>query len=301
MGFGSYRLITSREPTNARLAFDGFRATLNTRPTTIDAFLVRPTDHKIGLFNDGQHDDTAFWGLYSTTPLTEDRRLILDMYYLGLNRESARYQSGFGDELRHSFGVRLSGKAKGWDHDTEAVFQVGTFDQPAASQDILAWTIASNTGHTFEHSAWRPRLGLKLNVASGDDDPSDGRLGTFNPLFPRNNYFSDANLLAPYNFFDIHPTLTVRPTESLSLTAGWDAYFRYSTSDAVFSPTGIVIPATASDDRFVGSTLTLVADWTVNRHLTLTVSYAHFFRGQVVSDAGGKDVDYFGVWLTAKF
>lgn len=301
MGFGSYRLITSREATNSRLAFDGFRATVNTRLTTLDAFLVRPTDNKIGLFNDGQDDNTTFWGLYSATPLTEDRRVVLDLYYLGLSRDNARYQSGIGDELRHSFGVRLSGKFQGWDHDTEAVFQVGTFDQPAGSQDILAWTIASNTGYTFGDAAWKPRLGLKLNVASGDDDPSDSRLGTFNPLFPRNNYFSDANLLAPYNFFDFHPTLTVRPMDSLSVTAGWDAYFRNSTSDAVFSPTGIVIPATVSDARFVGSTLSLVADWAINRHLTLSASYAHFFRGEVVKDAGGKDVDFFGMWLTAKF
>mgnify|MGYP002783728266 CR=1 FL=1 len=301
MGFGSYRLITSREPTNARLAFDGVRATLNTRPTTIDAFLVRPTDHKIGLFNDDQDDNTAFWGLYSATPLTADRRVVLDAYYLGLRRENARFQSGIGDELRHSLGLRLSGRAHGWDHDTEAVFQFGEFDQPGISRDIIAWTIASNTGYTFEDAAWKPRVGLKLNVASGDDDAGDGRLGTFNPLFPRNNYFSDANLLAPYNFFDIHPTLTVRPTESLTVTAGWDVYFRYSTSDAVFSPTGIVIPAAASEDRFVGSTATLVADWAITRHLSLTASYAHFFRGTVVKDAGGRDVDFFGVWLTAKF
>ncbi len=301
MGFGSFRLVTTREPTNARLAFDGARATFNIQRMTFDAFLVRPTDQKIGLFNDGQDDNTTFWGLYSAFPMATDRSLVLDIYYLGLNRENTRFASGVGDELRHSLGARLSGKAHGWDHDTEAVFQFGTFDQPGRSQDILAWTIASNTGYTFEYVAWKPRIGLKLNAASGDDDPTDGRLGTFNPLFPRNNYFSDANLLAPYNFFDMHPTLTLRPTDSLTVTAGWDAFFRYSTDDAVFSPTGIVIPATASDGRFVGSTLTLAADWAINRHLTLSASYAHFFRGEVVRDAGGKDVDYFGVWLTAKF
>lgn len=301
MGFGSYRLVTSREPTNSRLAFDGVRATLTTRPTTLDAFLVRPTDHRIGLFNDGQIDDTTFWGLYSSTRLTTDRSLALDFYYFGLSRDDTRFASGVGDELRHSLGARLAGKAEGWDHDTEAVFQLGTFDQAARSQDIIAWTVASNTGYTFEQAAWKPRPGLKLNIASGDNDPRDGSLGTFNPLFPRNNYFSDANLLAPYNFFDVHPTLAVRPTASLTITAGWDAYFRFSTDDAVFSPTGIVIPATASDDRFVGSTLTLVVDWEINPHITLTASYAHFFKGDVVKDAGGEDVDYFGVWLVAKF
>ena len=301
MGFGSYRLITSREPTNARLAFDGVRATLSTHPTTIDAFLVRPTDHKIGLFNDSQDENTTFWGVYTATPLTSDRRVVLDLYYLGLNRESTRFASGVGDELRHSIGARISGKAHRWDHDTEAVFQFGTFDQATSSTDIVAWTIASNTGYTFEKAAWKPRVGLKLNVASGDKDPNDGRLGTFNPLFPRNNYFSDATLLAPYNFFDFHPSLQLRPHEHVLLTVAWDAFFRYSTEDAVFSPNGIVIPAGASDDRFVGSTVTLQADWSVSRNVSLTVTYVHFFSGPVVRDAGGKDVDYFGTWLTFRF
>jgi hypothetical protein len=198
-------------------------------------------------------------------------------------------------------GARIWGRADGWDHDTEAVLQFGTFDLPGRSQDILAWTVASNTGYTFEHALWQPRLGLKLNVASGDSDPADGRLGTFNPLFPRNNYFNDANLLAPYNFFDFHPTITVKPADNLTIGAGVDSYFRYETGDAVYSPTGIVIPAGASDDRYVGTSLALTADWAINRHLALTLSYTHFFKGQVVKDAGGRDVDYFGASLTAKF
>lgn len=301
MGLGSYRLVTSREPTNARLTFDGLRATLNAEGITVDAFLVRPVEPKIGLFNDGEDDNTTFWGLYSSIPLAPEKKLGIDVYYLGLSRENTRFQSGIGDELRHSVGARLWGRTRGWDHDTEAVFQFGTFDRPARSEDIIAWTIASNTGYTFEAAAWKPRIGLKLNYASGDDDATDGTLGTFNPLFPRNNYFSDANLLAPYNFFDVHPTLTLRPTDALTLTAAWDVYFRASTDDAVFSPTGIVIPAGASRSRFVGSTLSLVAEWAINRHLSLTASYAHFFRGDVVKDAGGKEVDFFGLWFTAKF
>ncbi|XVJ60076.1 MAG: alginate export family protein [Tepidisphaera sp.] len=301
MGFGSFRLVTIREPTNSRLAFDGVRATWNVDRMTFDAFLVRPADTKPGVFNDGEDDNTTFWGLHSSFPLAPERKLGVDFYYFGLSRENTRFQSGVGDELRHSVGARLWGRDNGWDHDTEAVFQFGTFDRVSASEDIIAWTIASNTGYTFESSSLKPRIGLKLNYASGDEDPTDGTLGTFNPLFPRNNYFSDANLLAPYNFFDIHPTFAIKPVQSLTLTAGFDIFFRTSEDDAVFSPTGIVIAGPASDSRFVGSTLNIAADWAINRHLTLSGSFAHFFRGDVVSDAGGKDVDYFGLWLTAKF
>ncbi len=301
MGFGSYRLVTSREPTNARLTFDGVRATYLAGSVAVDAFVVRPVIQKVGVVNDEADDRTLFWGLYAAMPLRSDRSLGLDFSYFGLDRESTRYESGIGDETRHSLGVRIWGRAAGWDHDTEAVFQVGDFRTGGRSEDILAWTVASNTGYTFESVGWRPRVGLKLNVASGDDDPTDDRLGTFNPLFPRNNYFNDANLLAPYNFFDVHPTLQLRPSDSVTVNAGWDAYFRYSTDDAVFAPGGIVIPGSASDSRFVGSSASLVVEWAIDRHLSLTGSYTHFFAGDVVEDAGGGDVDFVGVWLTFKF
>ncbi|MBY0113230.1 MAG: alginate export family protein [Phycisphaerales bacterium] len=301
MGFGSFRLVTSRDPTNARLTFDGVRATAVLNGNTFDAFLTRPVAPEPDIFDDGEDDNTTFWGLYSVVPVLPEKRLSLDFYYLGLGRENTRFQSGVGDEVRHSIGTRVWGRSRGWDYDAEAVFQFGTFDTATRSQDIAAWTVATNTGYTFETATWSPRLGLKLNVASGDRNPNDGRLGTFNPLFPRNNYFSDATLLAPYNFFNAHPSVQLRPHDDVMLTLAWDAFFRYSTNDAVFSPGGIVIPAGASNDRFVGSTLTLQADWNISRNLSLTASYVHFFSGPVVRDAGGKDVDFLGSWLTFRF
>lgn len=303
VGLGSYRLVTSREPTNSRLNFDGLRVTHRNGAFTLEGVLLRPVQLRPDAFDDNQDDSTSLWGLYAILPLDDARSINLDLYYLGFQRDQARFAQGLGDELRHSIGTRLWGRAQGWDHDTEAIFQFGDFSPSAtarSSQDILAWTIASNTGYTFK-SAGTPRVGLKLNYASGDQDPGDGRLGTFNPLFPRNNYFSDANLLAPFNFFNIHPTVSFRPDDSLVLTAGSDSFFRASTDDAVFAPSGITIPAAASSEHYVGTTFSLTAEYTINRYLALTLSYAHFLPGDVVDDAGGDPVNFLGVWLTAKF
>ncbi len=43
------------------------------------------------------------------------------------------------------------------------------------------------------------------------------------------------------------------------------------------------------------------AEWSIDRHLALTVAYVRFFKGPVVEDAGGRDVDFFGAWLVFKF
>ena len=43
-------------------------------------------------------------------------------------------------------------------------------------------------------------------------------------------------------------------------------------------------------------------EWRVDRHLSLTVNYAHFFSGSFLKDTGSAhDVDYPTAWLTYKF
>jgi hypothetical protein len=297
MGFGSYRLVTPRDATNARLNFDGVRATLATGETSVDAFVTRPVLQERGLLNDNSNREQAFWGVYASTPIIAQLRASIDVYYLGLDRTQTRYEAGIDDETRHSVGARLWGRPDHWDYDFEAVYQFGTW----GDVDISAWTMASNTGYTWKNLAWTPRLGLKANIASGDTDASDDRLGTFNALFPRNNYFNDANLVTPANFFDLHPSVQISPIQMLTLTAAADFFFRYSTADAVYSPGRIGILADASDERFVGIAATLQADWTITHNLSWTLTYTRFFSGSVVSDAGGDDVEFLGTWLTFRF
>ncbi len=96
----------------------------------------------------------------------------IDLYWLGYERDRGRFAAAQGREHRHSFGTRLFGSAKNWDWNLEAVFQIGHI----GSQTISAWTVASDTGFTFTALPWSPRPGLKADIASGDKNPSDGRL-----------------------------------------------------------------------------------------------------------------------------
>lgn len=296
MSYGSSRLVSSREPANVRLNFDGVRGTLRVAGATIDAFLTRPVEQELGVFNDGQNDSQTFWGLYSTVPIN-GRRLNIDVYYFGLERENARFDSGVASDRRHSVGGRLWGLIDGLDYDVEGVFQFGEFGE----DDIVAWTLASNVGYTWENAAWKPRVGLKANVASGDTDPSDSTQGTFFAMFPRQGYFSEINLLAPSNFFDLHPSLQVRPREDLSMTLSWDPYWKFSEDDAIYSPRGVAIPANRSAGRYVGSTLNGQLDWTISPQASFTAFVAYFFAGEAVTSAGGEDASYFGSWITFKF
>lgn len=298
MQFGSQRFVSAREPPNIRRSFDGFRVNDTVGKLQFSAFATRPVLLKQGEFDDETNQDQAFWGTYNTFPVSVVPGLNLDMYYLGFENQQAKYGGRPGQETRHTIGLRAFGKASGWDWDTEAAGQFGTFGK----QDIRAWTVASNTGYSLSSLAWSPRIGVKANIASGDGDARDGRLGTFNALFPRLGYFSEAALIAPSNFFDLQPSITVTPWDNLSISIGWDALWRETTADAIYIGAGSPVKGTAGNGgRYIGNQVSLDVDWQIDRHLEAKATYVHFETGQALHSAGGKNVDFVMLSTAYKF
>jgi hypothetical protein len=287
MSFGSQRLVSAREPPNVRRSFDGFRVFDTFGNTRVDAFLTRPVQLSQKIFNDEPQHTQAFWGIYSTVSVRPN--FGLDLYYLGFDNEKARFGAVSGGEYRHTLGARLFGTAAGWDWNFESVGQFGSF----SGQDIAAWTFASDSGYTLKSLPWTPRLGLKANIASGDDNPNDKTLGTFNPLFPKLGYFSEASLVAPSNFFDFQPSLTVAPRDDLSISVGWDVLWRETTHDAVYTEPFTPVSGTAGHGgRSIGNQVSLDTTWEVDRHIEVKASYVHFFVANALQNVGRRDVDF---------
>jgi Alginate export len=299
MLYGSQRLISVRDGPNVRRTFDAVRVLTTFDGWRVDGFFARPVETDFGVFDDGGDADAQFWGIYGAGPLYDPAGMKLDLYYLGLDQPNAAFDQGTADELRHSIGARLFGKVASTDYNFEGVWQWGRFGDGS----IGAWTLASDTGYTFEAAPTMPRIALRANVSSGDDDPNDDDLGTFNPLYPRGNYFGEAATLGPLNLVDLHPMLRFHFPKAVSLEAGWAWYWRYSTDDGIYgNGLNLIQGAAGSDERFIGSELSFVLEWQVNRYIVLSTSYSHLFAGAFLDDTGpGDDVDYFTVLASYRF
>jgi hypothetical protein len=293
--YPSARLIAVRDGANVRLSFDGLRAIQRVGTWHVDALALAPVETASGVFDDGWEPGQRLWGLYSSGPVVPDA-LALDVYYLGLLRDKAVFDQGAARELRHSVGARLSGGVANVDYNTELVFQFGTF----GAGRIRAWTVASDTGYTFTTVHWRPRIGGQANVTSGDKDRNHVDLQTFDPLFPRAAYFSEANLIGPLNHIDLHPALGLQPTDSFSFALAWDVFWRYSLADALYRMSGVPqVTVTDNPERFVGSEGSVSAVWNVAHGTAVFASYTHFFAGPFLRRAGlGHDVDFVAGWLS---
>jgi hypothetical protein len=161
--------------------------------------------------------------------------------------------------------------------------QFGSFGEG----DLRAWTIASGAAYTWSERPWQPRLTLSANVASGDRNPGDPDLETFNPLFPRGNYFSEDATLWPQNFVNAHVFLTLHPTVAWAVTFDYDLFWRQSTGDAVYGGGGAVLrPSGTSDEKFVATPFSINAEWTVNRKLGFTAIYARVTPQDFIEDTG---------------
>jgi hypothetical protein len=297
--YGSGRLVDVREGPNVRRKFDGVRGILALPGWRIDAFATRPTEDRPGVFDDSIDHGRALWGVYGTGTAPALLPGSVDLYYLGFHDDHGAAVQGTEPETRQTIGARYWGDARGFDWNSELVYQWGRF----GSGDIQAWTAALDTGYTFESVWLRPRVGLRADIASGDRDAANPDLQTFNPLFPRGNYFSELAVLGPRNFFDAHPFLTVDAGSGVTIIADVDFFWRQSLNDGVYAPNGSVLRAPGtSRARFVGIQPSLNVEWQIDPHLSATGIYSHFFPGRFIEETGAsKEIGYWELTLRFVF
>ena len=300
--YGAGRLIDVREGPNVRLSFDGFMLKSKLGGWQIDGFAVRPDLDNPGFFDNAPNHAVGFWGAYATRALS--RNTSLDLYYLGLDRKEATFERGTAQEVRHSLGGRISRpiatERPGWDFDDEALWQFGSF----GSHNLEAWTVATDTGYRFTNLLLKPRLSAKADISSGDH-PNSGTLATFNPLFPKGNYFGVLATAGPgpINFIDLHPRVEATLPHGITASFDWIIQWRESLDDGVYAVPGFLIRAAdGSRARFVGHRPGTEIRWQKTRHLWFQADYGIFYAGRFLKETQpGRNLNYWALWAGYKF
>jgi hypothetical protein len=295
---GVQRFVALRDASNIRQAFDGMRVTW-TEPegVRLDAFAFRPVEIRRGNFDNRADPAVDFAGIYASHPLLPGA-LAGDAYVYWLADDDASYGDVTGGERRASLGMRLWGADAGYDYDWELVYQMGDH----ADRDIGAFGLGSGTGYTLAALAWRPRLGLQLDLGSGDADAGDGRLNTFNPLFPQGSYFSQGGLSSFGNLVGVYPSVRLEPLASLTIDLGVQFKWRWSEEDAVYLQPLSPVPGTAAvDGRYVGELFNLEATWRFDEQVTLRAAWNYHTTGEVLERAGAECTQFFMAVLGWRF
>ena len=293
MAFDLQRFIAVRDGPNVRQSFDAVWADWESGPWRWIAYLTQPVQSRdVSSFDDYSSRHQLFNGL------RVERHDVgpgdLSAYYSRYDRDGARFLDAQGNEGRNVYDVRYAGKVGRFDWDVETMAQSGR----VGAQTIRAWALGTVAGYTFAQSAWKLRAGLQFDAASGDHHPGDGRIGTFNPLFPNGYYFTLAGDTGYNNLIHLKPTLTIKPAAGLTLMGALGLQWRETTADAVYAQGSAAVAGTAGKgDRWTGVYAQLRADWAINRNLSASLEAVHFQVGDTLRQAGGANADYIGAEL----
>lgn len=313
--YGAQRLISPLDWVNNRRIFDGVLLRLkgSERPWQLDAFVTAPVriDGNSLTWNDTVYQ-TLFSGVYYTQKFGGKKQFAFDVYALALNT----IHDLPIEEDRYTLGGRVYGQVTPqWSFDVEAAYQFGCRDYqglfypvgrlPIDDDTISAWMFTAETTYTFTEVSWKPYAGIGFDYASGDNDRSDGRLGTFSPLYPLGHAFLGyMDFIGRQNILDVRGTLGAWPIDKkLKTEITWHAFWLASGDDALYNagggmqrnylittPGGRIVPA---GERFVGHEV----DWTLlykfDKHLSLLLGYSHFFASHFIEDTGpSEDADF---------
>lgn len=277
--FGSGRLFSVRDPSNVRRTFDGVGVRVTRRRIAADAFLARVVSPLPGPWDDRSSPADQVAGVYGTVLVGRPLNGGIDVYWLHRSLASATYARGTDRERRHTIGVRVWGRASGWDHNTEILVQYGRF----GTIPIRAAVVSTDFGYTWERLPARPRLGLRVAGSTGDADSTAPVLRAVNPLYVRGFVFGSP--LGPVNLTNVHPTLDLQLTGRLSLFADFDIFWRSQRQDGVYDANGALVTAARGSTRqHIGQQVWLQLDYFATRHLRANAGIARFTPGPVLRD-----------------
>ena len=293
MGFDLQRFVGVRDGPNVRQSFDAVWADWERSAWRLITFWSHPVLNVPNkTFNDSSSRGLQYGGFRIERKDVGPGKL--SVYYSRYDADAAHYLDGSGKERRDNWDAHYQMARGPIDLDLEGMWQTGR----VGSEQIRAWAVGSVGGYTFEHARWSPRIGLQLDLASGDRRRGDGTIGTFNPLFPNAYYFTLMSTPTYANLIHLRPSLELRPVQNLKLIARLGLQWRLTTEDAVYVIPNRPVPGTAGmPGRWTGIYEQLRAEWQINRNWAASVEGVQYQVGDVIRRAGGLNANYVNVEL----
>ena len=148
---------------------------------------------------------------------------------------------------------------------------------------------------------WESDVSLQGEFSSGDDDPSDGVYGTFDPLYgARKKFLGMMNLIGRRNLKSLRTAWEAHPRDNLRLRAKLFQYWLASRRDGLYSMSGrrllSVAPGGAAAGR-IGSELDFEVRFKPLAYLTVDAGVGRFFAGPFVREASRRNPPGSPVWI----
>lgn len=289
MTLSGNRLLSPRNATPLRRAFEGVRVDATHGQARLTAFHLRPVLNQPNGFDDGTVPGEVFAG--ASLDMKTNRSGTWTVFAFHRERSFARTALASGPEQRLTVGV-LYAPAPG---PTEFTFQGGVQTGELGGRTVRAWGATAEIGWKLGENG---RVGLLAGAASGDDATTD-TVETFDPLYPSLGAFTEAPLYSYLNQINVQVNASrdFGPV-AVKIDATWLG--RASIDDAIYTSTGQPL-ATASRARASGALFEATARWRPHRYVEVFAAFIYARALDAVRESGGHDATYGFVHLTSRF
>jgi hypothetical protein len=315
------RLVGPFGYTHVTRSFDGARLAVDRPDWNVTTQVTRPTAGGFEVSANREIGHVSLAGIALTAkrlphaPPTDARLFYL--YYEDGRRETVKVDNrpfairsaDKGQIAVHSFGGHVisvvdvgPGAVDGLVWGT---FQDGTW----GDLDHRAWAYAVEGGYQLPRLPGAPWLRVGYDRSSGDDDPNDGRHGTFFQVLPTARIYAQFPFYNLMNDADLFVQLLATAFDRANVRLDWhwlqlsdshDLWYSGggATNERVFGFAGV--PAGGHHD--LAHVAEAAVDVKVVEHLTASAYYAHAFGQSVVGATfSGRNASYGYVEMTLRY
>lgn len=300
--YGSERFVSPSEWVSTRVRFDAAKIVYEGEQWNVEGFYAKPVvvqRHQ----RDRWNEDFDFAGIYATYSGIQDHGLDLYVFAIDRTQDTINPNGRIGDQSIYTLGARFWGNdSSGFDYEAELAGQWGKW----AGDTVQAWSWSIDTGYTFDIKC-QPRIGAGFDWASGDEDPFDGKVGTFNQLFADGHkYFGYMDLIGRQNVNAVNVNMSAWAVpDKVKAKIAFHTFWLNADRDALYNAGGTPILRDPSGDagEQIGHELDLTVVWDINVHSSMLVGYSHFWDNSFVHNTvfSDDDPDFFYLQYQYKF
>lgn len=300
--YGKQRLISPLDWASNRRRFDAVKIFCHTDLWNFDMFYAKPVVVQREQ-RDRYNEEFDFWGMYATYKGIENHGL--DLYFMAIDRtqDTVNPNGRVGDQSIYTLGSRFWGKTAGFDYEAELSGQWGKW----AGDTVQAWSWTLVGGYTFSDLNCQPRIGVGFDWASGDEDPFDGKVGTFNQMFPLGHaYFGFLDLIGRQNVTAVNVNMSAWAVpKKVKAKLTFHSFWLNADKDSLYNAGGAATlrdPLGTSGEQ-LGHELDLTVNWKINNHSSMLVGYSHFWDSSFIHNNvfSDDDPDFYYLQYQYKF
>ena len=284
MAYANQRLVGSVGWHNVGRSFDAVRVKTNGEWGALDLFASRlgsrvNTD-SVNLLDD--FSSTNFYGAWSTLKFNKDHK---GDFFALLDNDTREVATGpdSGSSIRNRItaGTFIRGKVSSLNYEAEFAWQGGSSQGSNTFSAILI-------GGKVLYASDPVKVGVLYTLLSGDDDPTDDQLKTFNTLFATNHKF--------YGYMDYFPGSSgAAGLQDIGVTA-W-----LKISDAASISVDGHLFTTAVDigtENALGKEIDATFKYRYNSSVKFTAGASIFLADDLMKGAVGGDTGWWGYLMT---